>query len=230
MKSSLLAAIVLLGLGGTAFAADAISTIEPTPAPLPVASSYIWSGAYIGLEAGYGWGKSHHFTEVIPASTDKFTIDGALGGLTLGYNYQVDRWVFGAETDISAADLHGRTDTIPGWGCGTGCQTKVDWFGTVRARAGIAFDTTLPYITGGLAYGHVKGYIDEAPAYSGTGTSVGWTIGGGVEHALTDHFSVKAEYLYVDLGKIKIENFGSFGQGYADAKFSTARIGLNYKF
>ena len=223
MKRLILALALLMPAYG-AFAADALVS-EP--------SAYSWSGVYVGGTAGYVWGKSHHFTETIPDSTDKFTIDGALGGLTLGYNYQVGRWVFGAETDISAADIHGKDpDGASNWGCGTtGCQTRVDWFGTLRARAGMAFDTTLPYITGGLAYGHIKGYIDEIPRYGGDETRAGWTVGAGIEHAFSDHFSVKAEYLYVDLGKIKIEDFGvPYGQGYADAKFSTARIGMNYKF
>lgn len=222
MKRLILAlALLTPGISG-AFAADVLVS-EP--------SAYSWSGVYAGGTVGYGWGKSHHFTETIPFSTDKFTTDGALGGITLGYNYQVDRWVFGAEADLSFADIHGKTGSNASWGCeATGCETKVDWFGTVRARVGMAFDTTLPYVTGGLAYGHVKGYIEGDPVYSGDATRAGWTLGAGVEHAFTDHLSLKAEYLYVDLGKIDIENFGSDGQGYADAKFSTVRIGLNYKF
>ena len=222
MKRLILALALLAPGAGVAFAADTLVS-EP--------SAYSWSGVYVGGTLGYGWGKSHHFTEEDPFSTDKFTIDGALGGLTLGYNYQVDRWVFGAETDFSFAGIHGKDpDGTDGWDCeATGCETKVDWFGTLRARAGMAFDTTLPYITGGLAYGHVKGYIEGDSEYSRDATRAGWTIGAGVEHAFTDQISLKAEYLYVDLGKIKIEDFGA-GQGYADAKFSTVRIGLNYKF
>lgn len=224
MKKLLLSTAILFGLGSAAFAADTISAEPP--------AGFVWTGGYVGLEAGYGWGKSHHFTEVIPASTDKFSIDGALGGVTLGYNYQINNWVLGAETDFSAAALHGKDpDGASGWNCeATGCETKVEWFGTVRARAGIAFDRTLPYVTGGLAYGHVKGYIEGDSLYSNSETRAGWTVGAGVEHAFTDNISVKAEYLYVDLGKINIENFGPFGQGYADAKFSTVRVGLNYKF
>lgn len=224
MKQLLLSTVIFFGLGATAFAADAISAMPP--------AGFTWTGGYVGLQAGYGWGRSHHFTQRTPDSTPKFTIDGALGGVTAGYNYQINNWVVGAEADFSAADIKGSVDSAPGWGCTvTGCRTKVDWFGTVRARAGYAFDRTLPYVTGGLAYGHVKGYIEGDPVYNGEDTRAGWTVGAGVEHAFTDHLTAKIEYLYVDLGKTDIENFGVFyGQGYADAKFSMIRVGLNYEF
>lgn len=220
MKIAVLASIFVLALSATSHAADVISAENP---------EYTWTGGYVGVYAGYGWGNSQHFTTDIPASTDRFNINGALGGLTLGYNYQVDRWVFGAETDISIAGLHGSTGSSSTWNCpGGGCETKVEWFGTARARVGYAFDRTLPYLTGGLAYGNIKGYIQGD--YSGSGTKVGWTLGGGVEHAFTDHLTVKAEYLYVDLGKADLVNFGPYGMGHVDAKFSTIKIGLNYKF
>jgi len=223
MRTFLFAGAAFLLTAVPAWSADSIVAA-------PVAS-FNWSGAYLGAEIGYGWGKSHHFTQTTPASTPKFTLDGALGGVTAGYNYQINNWVLGAEADFSAADIKGSVGSTPEWGCDSGCRTKVDWFGTVRARAGYAFDRTLPYVTGGLAYGHIKGYVDGEPDYSRDNTNAGWTVGAGVEHAFTDHLTAKIEYLYVDLGKIDIEDFGvPFGQGYADAKFSTIKVGLNYKF
>jgi outer membrane immunogenic protein len=82
--------------------------------------------------------------------------------------------------------------------------------GTLRGRLGYAFDNTLFYATGGLAYGHVKSFthIFSAPNPELIGTEdswkVGWTIGAGVEHMFAPNWSVKGEYLYYDLGNSNV--------------------------
>jgi len=117
-------------------------------------------------------------------------------------------------------------------GCGVGvsCETKNSWLATARGRIGYAgFDSFLPYITGGAAFGDIE--ATNSALSSASKTKVGWTLGGGVEYAMWSRWSVKAEYLYVDLG--------SFDCGLAcsavtpdNVSFtaSLVRAGLNYRF
>ncbi len=129
-------------------------------------------------------------------------------------------------------------------------SASLEWFGTVRGRIGLPFDNLLPYVTGGLAYGRVEAnavlsmegaYVpvpfDFTSTTSADNTHVGWTIGAGLEARLTDRISLKAEYLYVDLGS-KTYNLAFRGPDGGSATYSTkididahiARVGLNYSF
>jgi len=131
---------------------------------------------------------------------------------------------------------------------------SVDYFGTIRARLGYAFDRFLPYITGGLAYGKFgysetfrSTYVDwvgipwdGSYSSSKSTTKWGWTIGAGAEYALTDNWSIRAEYLYVHLGKMDyaflVPNLDTWGAqkdvrfGSIDGNFHTTRVGVNYRF
>lgn len=167
-----------------------------------------WSGPYIGAAGGYGWGTSHHqdFTgfETVP-----FSLSGGIAGGTAGWNWQLaDHAVAGVEGDLSWADVGGSSTggstvfagcggTIPT--CGTGLKA----LGTLRARLGYSMGRFLPYATFGLAVGLVHGNEGTGPlggAY-GQGSSLepGWVGGAGVEMALAPRWTVKLEYLYVDL-------------------------------
>lgn len=220
---SILFASLLSLFAGSAFAADAL-----TSAPVETIN---WSGAYIGVEAGYGWGgDSYNYT---PASTSvDVHADGFLGGVTAGYNWQHDRFVFGLEGDISYSAMkdseHSALLEAPCYI--EGCTAKVDWFGTGRARVGYAFENFLPYATGGFAVGHVKGSADNGACgfiscdYSDT--RWGWTAGAGIEWAMNQQISLKAEYLHVDLGKPDF----TASTVTTDVKFDAVRIGINYHF
>jgi len=148
------------------------------------------------------------------------------------------------EADIQAADLEAtETDKrvfSPAFSGTFDSELNVDWFGTVRARLGLAEEKALFYVTGGLAYGGV----DFAGSYSNVGTvrlnsdetEVGFAVGGGVEVALDSRWSLKAEYLYVDLGEIDAKaTFPAVGtvteiyEAEADVAFHAVRVGLNYK-
>jgi opacity protein-like surface antigen len=117
---------------------------------------------------------------------------GALVGATLGYNLQTGSWVWGLEAD-------GDASWIKGSGCGSNCETRNRWLGTGRTRIGCAWDRWLPYVTGGAAFGDVK-MTPFSNCASENKTKVGWTAGVGVEYAFMGAWSVKLEYLYVDLG------------------------------
>ncbi|MEI9406926.1 outer membrane protein [Mesorhizobium argentiipisi] len=211
MKQILLATALVLATS-TAYAADVLQEA-------PVAASYDWTGAYIGVNAGGGFGTF----SLDPAGGGPGGFDlsssGFLGGIQAGYNWQVGQFVYGVEADIQAANIKGELS----FG-GPGLETKVDWFGTLRARIGYTpVDRFLVYGTGGLAYGHEKVSV---PGADFSKTRVGWTVGAGAEYAITNNWSFKSEYLYTDLGKATFDTLG------ADVKvpFHTVRVGLNYKF
>jgi outer membrane immunogenic protein len=128
-----------------------------------------WSGFYVGVHGGYGWGNSAF--DAAAAGTS-FDTDGWLLGALAGVNYQVGQTVFGVEADINWSDFSG------GAACGGAtCNTEVPWFGTLRGRLGYAADRFMPYITGGLAYGKLEANV---PGIGGASdTRFGWTAGVG---------------------------------------------------
>jgi len=224
MKSTLLATTILVGLSGAAYAADAVVT-EPAPAPAPVASTFDWTGGYIGVNAGGGWGK-FKYTSNTGGGLD-LTAGGFLGGVQAGYNWQSGQMVYGVETDFQGSTIKASLSGLIG--PGTVIETKVDWFGTLRARLGYTpVDRFMVYGTGGLAYGHDKTSIGGIGGGSFSKTKAGWTIGAGVEYAINTNWTIKSEYLYTDLGKSSF-TVGRSSLDVADP-FHTVRVGLNYKF
>lgn len=228
MKKSILACVgtVMLLAFSPALAAD--FPVKGIPAPY-VAPYYSWTGFYVGLNAGYTWGTSSHEFSPVGTSTGDYDVSGWLLGGTLGYNWQLGAFVFGAEADIAWSDTDGRRACPnPAFSCGT----ENTWLGTGRGRIGYAFDRWLPYFTAGAAFGDVKATIKPAAGFPGAHeTRFGWTIGGGVEFALWGSWTMKAEYLYVDLGRFDCGS-GCTAAGSDNVKFKTniARAGVNYRF
>jgi outer membrane immunogenic protein len=216
-----LAALTILATSFTAQAAD-------IPRPVykgvrPVVAYYNWTGFYVGINGGYGWGTSDWTT---PAVSPK--PKGGLFGGTLGYNYQVGSIVYGIEGDFDWADIKGNVACA---GVVT-CETKNSWLATFRGRLGYAFDRWLPYFTGGGAYGNVKA-TTSAPILGGitsaSSNQLGWTVGAGLEYAFLGNWSAKIEYLYVDLGKFDT-GFTAPIPDNVSLKENIIRAGLNYKF
>lgn len=219
MLRLLASSAVVLGL--MASGATAADMTPPAVAPQAVAPiAYDWTGAYLGVQAGYGNGNSFHI-DTVGVSTGEFDIDGGLVGGTVGYNWQMNEWVIGLEADLAWANINGSTTV----GCAGGCSTDIDALGTARVRVGYAFDNYLPYITGGAAFARTT--VGQ-PGFSSTEWVGGWTAGGGLEVGLTPHISFKAEALYVDLQD----------PGYLVAipvaapinDFYVLRAGLNWRF
>jgi outer membrane immunogenic protein len=212
----------------------------PPAAPLPV---YTWTGMYWGANVGYSWGTSRYDATLTGVGTisNSQNINGAIGGVQTGYNYQFGAWVWGLETDIQASGEKGGstlTGTLPLTSVVT--DDKLQWFGTTRGRLGfLATPNVLLYGTGGAAYGLVKNSATITVAgVSAVGTfsdlRAGWTAGGGVEGAFGGGWSAKLEYLYMDLGRTE-QTFSGFGVGtIATQTRSTTdnivRVGLNYKW
>jgi outer membrane immunogenic protein len=210
--------LVFSGLGG-AVAAD-MAVKAPLAAP-PVAV-YSWTGFYVGLNAGYGWGDSNVvYTPPGPPAgflpidvvayrtgpTQGLNVDGFTGGGQAGYNYQISQFVLGIEGDIGYLARQGNfSGTFPG---GYGPQNvnisgKGGWLATIRGRVGVTFDRFLVYATGGAAFtdaGVNIGNFFPSPQFgardasTSMNTRTGWAAGGGVEYAILQNWSIKVEYL-----------------------------------
>jgi outer membrane immunogenic protein len=177
--------------------------------PMPV---YNWSGAYAGAQVGYGWGTGTAgpvdlYDDPLDAPTAtlpgfSLSSNGFVGGVEAGYNWQANGMVVGVEADISAANIHGTyTDEDNAFSV----ESNISWLSTARLRVGLPVDRVMIFGTGGIAVGGVTATLHDqytAATFSPSNynTSVGWTVGAGVAAAINDKWSLKAEYLYVDLG------------------------------
>jgi outer membrane immunogenic protein len=227
MKRPLLASV---GIAALAMTSALASDMPPSRyLPPPRAAAYVpfftWNGFYVGINAGYGFGKSRWTDSTTGVSTGNFDISGAVAGGTMGYNMQFGSTIFGVETDIDWTNIKGSATA----NCASTCQTSNDWLGTLRGRLGYTLDRLLPFVSAGLAYGNIKG--DLAGGSNFNDFKVGWTAGGGLEYAFAGNWTAKAEYLYVDLGKANCDAI-CFSAAPFDVTFQThiLRGGLNYKF
>jgi outer membrane immunogenic protein len=243
--------IGVLALVATASAASAADMpVRAAPPPPPI---WTWTGCYMGLNAGYGWGRqaAGNVNEVSAANVTfnfaDFNYDskGALGGGQFGCNWQVGQGVLGFETDIQAADVKGDVQfpggifNIPRPAFNTEVSSKLTYFGTVRGRLGFSFvPGAMLYLTGGFAYGEVSSTLSFPFAAAGANSFIdfarrvqyGYAAGAGGEFMLTPRLSVKAEYLYVDLGSAT-HSFNIAGDSYGfglATRMHTARLGLNF--
>jgi outer membrane immunogenic protein len=219
MKRLFAAGVALLALAGTGAAAD----LYPAPYYRAPAAPYAvplftWTGFYLGLNGGGAFGSSTW------DSAGSINTSGGLVGGTIGYNYQVNHFVVGAEADIDWAGISGTTTTAA---CPAGCKTGDSWLSTIRGRAGYAADRFLPFITGGAALGNINA---TTAGLTTSATNAGWTVGAGLEFSFSPNWSAKAEYLYVNLGKF---NCGfNCGAPTDNVSFSAniVRGGINYRF
>jgi outer membrane immunogenic protein len=208
MSRIALGAAALIAASGTA-SVEAADLYYGSRAPYTVnqpLNIYSWAGPYLGGNLGWAWG-----------SVDNSVTrpSGFVGGAQAGYNFfQTGPWVFGVEGDLQAT---GASDTFAPW------KFSNPWFGTVRGRAGYAFNNILFYGTAGLAFGELRG---ETFGLSETHTNAGWTAGLGAEFGLTPNWSTRFEFLFVDLSD---SNFTITGvqNGY---HFGLLRAGVNYRF
>jgi outer membrane immunogenic protein len=237
LKRQLLVTVSTLALTGLASAADlpARMPVKAMPAPEIV---QLWAGPYIGINGGAVWHRQESDTfassGAIPYDIGrKFTATGGMVGGQVGYNWQSQNVVFGLEADldwVGARKSHVATPfTFP-----VVYTTKLNWLSTVRGRLGWAAGRTLLFATGGLAVGGVKANwgFTGAPALSvvSNETRVGWTAGGGIEHVISPRMTVKAEALYVDLGKQSQLGPGSTYVSHFKNTAVIGRLGVNLKW
>ena len=220
MKRVVLAVIAAATMAGAANAAD-LPRRQAMPVKAPAYLAYSWTGFYVGLNAGYGWGRSNF--QGIP-TTGAFDTSGALLGVTAGYNQQLGNAVLGIEADVDWSDNRGSA------ACGVfTCSTRNTWLGTARGRIGYAFNSFMPYVTGGAAFGDIKAGTTGFPG--ATQTKLGWTLGLGGEFRIAGPWSAKVEYLYADLGKFDCGTACTVTPP-QNVTFRTniVRAGINYRF
>jgi outer membrane immunogenic protein len=193
------------------------------------------------------------------SGSGRISSSGFTGGIQGGYLWQQDRYVYGIETDFGAFDLRGSRQgsgvyPVTGFGGGFGFppagtpytisnSVNADWLWTLRGRLGwLVNPQLLAYATGGMAvtrFSDSFSYSDTTPGTgngTGSATKVGWALGGGLEWALNNNWSVKGEYLYVAFSKVSATGTitsPGYSQGIstsADLTASIARLGVNYKF
>jgi outer membrane immunogenic protein len=244
-----LAFIAFFATVGAAAAADMPVKAPIYKAPV-VVPPYNWTGFYVGLNAGGSWGHQDNSLVTVPGGVTVFSnsnnLDGFIGGGQIGYNWQSDHWVFGLEADFQGSgQKDDGTFLLPPIvgalaGLSASYTDKLEWFGTVRGRIGYAMDRWLPYVTGGWAFGHgtLSGTGTTTPAgpvlgFSASHDYSGWTLGGGLEWAFADHWSAKAEYLYIDFGDgptVIANTAGTLAIVSGKLTDNIARLGVNYKF
>ena len=245
-----LAAIALLLSSTSAFAADLPSRRAPpvfAPPPIPV---FTWTGFYIGGQVGYAFGQDGHF---VPTEGARFTgtdhgviggghagynfstqsvpvlgqVAGALGGLPVIGGYGGAGGVVGIEGDVDGSSYRGAvqnpiTTTI--------VHTDIPIQGSIRGRVGIAIDRALFFATGGVAIGEIQHnyFAPTGVVYPFAPTRVGFTVGGGVEYAITNDFSLRAEYRYTDFGD-RSDLVAGFVPVYGHTIEQMARGGFSFK-
>ncbi|GLI24837.1 outer membrane immunogenic protein [Xanthobacter flavus] len=235
MKRFLLATVALAALSAPAAAAD-LATKYPVKA-VAVVPVFSWTGFYIGGNVGYGGDSFTYDVNYFgsPVASASLNSSGFYAGGQIGYNYQfANNVVLGIETDLQWSNIAGNVSAsvlgLPVVSAGT----TIDYFGTIRARLGYAIDRFLPYITGGVAYGKTatSASVLGVQVFDKSSTNWGWTIGAGGEFAITNNWTFKAEYLYVDLGSASVDAV-AIAPGLSastDSKFNSFRAGVNYKF
>ena len=207
MKKLFIAAVAVAGLVGPAIAAD-LPRAPVYKAPVMVEPAFNWTGFYIGLNGGYGWGSDARndqtpgggFWSFGTGQTIKPT-GGVFGG-QVGYNWQVNsNWVLGVELSGGWASLT-KTDASLAFPATDHWKSEVNSLLGVTGRVGYSFGSWLPYIKGGYAGANLKStmFDNAGDITSHSQWRNGWTVGAGFDYALSRNWIVGLEYNYIDLG------------------------------
>jgi len=193
-----LAALVSLPVSSPAWAADMTPISQRA---IPATSGYIpaqfyWTGFYLGAGVGYGWGSSTFVDPLsVPAgATASPGLKGFLVSGVSGINYQISSFVVGVEGDFTGSWAKGSAIDS----AGDSLQTQVFWTASITGRVGVAFDRLLIYGKGGVGFDYDRDIVAVPAGGSDIGTTyhIGWTAGGGVEYAVTEHWTGRIEYDY----------------------------------
>jgi outer membrane immunogenic protein len=226
MIRKFLGAVAALAAAAPAFAADL--TPPPPPVAVPAVPLFTWTGLYLGGQIGYAWGTDTLTVSPFGFGTN-FTPNGVVGGAHIGYNLQLNQFVAGLEGDVEGTGIS--RNFSPG---GVLYDTKIPVQGSIRGRLGVAFDRALLYATGGAEFAGFENSVTGFPGSDQNSTTrTGWTIGGGIEYAVTGNWSVRAEYRYADFGHFADPTPFTFGFGSFVNHHETenaVRAGFSYKF
>jgi len=232
MKKILLAG-AFAALATSAVAADLPSRRAPVAYAPVAAPIFTWAGLYVGADVGYAWGKDaqkqHNPAGALIESHSTKT-KGLLGGLYAGYNWQSGAFVYGLEGDVELSNVRGTFV----YANGDSTKQSVGVQGSVRGRLGYAIDRTLLYVTGGVAIADQKHRVELANGTFESASKVraGWTLGAGVEYAISNNWIARAEYRYTDFGK-NSQTLAVTAPGFSFKNHDTdhaVRLGVSYKF
>jgi outer membrane immunogenic protein len=230
----------------------------PYVAPKAEKAGFNWTGFYLGINGGYGWGEEqlnevefiedpdfYEFSgdEVVTNANPSF--NGWFGGGQIGYNYAFENdWLLGLEADIQGAGFGADYTGYPAFDFTA--ETEMNWFGTARAKVGYFYSDVLFYVTGGFAYGaeelNLSDYYDvETIKSSDSQMRVGWTAGAGIEAVIYGQLTAKAEYLYISFASQTFELheepttntdsvWPTINVETNNLNSNTFRLGLNYHF
>ncbi len=231
LRKLLMTSALVCVASGSALAAD-LPNRKSEPIYTPPPPAFTWTGVYIGGQVGYQWGTSTPdvsaggaFVGTLPGSSNS----GVVGGAHIGYNLQISQLVFGLEGDVDGSSYNGGNASS----ALLAYTTREPIEASIRGRVGFAWDRVLFYGTGGAAFG------DFNNTYTGPGgvdslwdARVGWTAGGGIEYAVTNNWSVRAEYRYTDFGRISDPLTASIAGDTVGTHVTDNRVqvGFSYKF
>jgi outer membrane immunogenic protein len=221
----------VLGLMSPALAADLSPYMKAPAAATPL---YDWSGFYVGVFGGGGYGNHDYNNATGPAGNANFTViyssTGGIAGGEAGYNAQSGNYLIGVEADGFWSGINGNDASQQ---LGVVDQSNLRWGGTLRARGGIAVDRLQLFFTGGWAYGDIL-HTSTAPGFpvdQFTNHRSGLTAGGGIAYALTNNVIGKFEYRYYDFGRYDRSAPTNGQLPYTvDNTYSVVTLGLDYKF
>jgi outer membrane immunogenic protein len=259
VRKFLLASVGAIAFTGSAFAAD-LPSRAPPPVYLPPAPIFTWTGIYLGGQIGYAWGSGNlnfngfdPFTGVAVTNGFGGSPSGVIGGAHVGYQYQINQWVVGLEGSVDGTSLNRTVNAgfpgflFPGSVTTVSASTSANIQGSIRGRLGVAWDRALIYATGGVAFGGFKtdySIVDAAvPLFANnnfSNTRVGWTVGGGIDYAVTNNWSVFAEYRYTNFGSVNSPGLlgfaaapvlaGAFASSNRQINQNQVQVGFSYKF
>jgi outer membrane immunogenic protein len=224
LLAATLGSVALIAGLGAASAADL--PVKAVPKAVPFVAPYSWTGFYAGVNLG----------GISATNSDGASGGGVLGGGQLGYNFQSGNIVFGLETDIQATSVRG-SNTVTIGGATLSETLRQPYFGTVRGRIGWTWDRWLAYVTGGYAYTSITHDGTATGTVTGTYSAInfksGATIGGGLEWAAGDRWSVKGEYLYLSFNgntNVYTTTTPPVSITYGRPSEHVFRAGINYHF
>jgi outer membrane immunogenic protein len=235
MKKFIIGAAFAAVSSTSAFAADLpVQAYKSAPV---VAQVYNWTGLYVGVNGGYGWGSQDPLTLVSNRfDRTSFNISGGMLGGTMGAQIQQGYVVIGLEGDLDWANIKGNGISNPaiagiGQGIALDIASKVSAIGTARARVGVALNNSLLYVTGGAAFvkssangtsiaGLPCGTLGVLPNCAASAWRPGIVAGLGIEYGFTPNWSLRGEYLFTQV----------VGTGASTDKLNTFRGGINYRF
>lgn len=233
MRKAISAAALLLTVGTTSvFAAD-LPSAKGAPVYTPAPPVLSWTGVYVGGQIGIQWGQTSWdrfdpTNTALIASELPYSNKGVVGGGHIGYNYQVSQFVFGLEGDVEDTNFNGNGTSNGNTWANT---TRADIEASIRARAGIAWNQILFFLTGGGTYAGFHNTAQNSPGNFYAGDSfgrIGWTGGGGVEYAIDPNWSILIEDRFSEYGHHDLDTGTEFiHEGLWDNR---VEAGFSYRF